>query len=56
MIKIKNSGNLYLTDMDPLESYLHLRKLELLKKYWAEVFRNHVLPQLPVTQIAKNFD
>lgn len=56
MIKIKNRDNLYLAGMDPLESYFHPRKLELLKKSWAEVFRNHVLPQLPVAQIAKNFD
>jgi hypothetical protein len=56
MIKIKNRDNLYLEGLDPLESYFHPRKLELLKKSWAEVFRNHVLPQLPVTQIAKNFD
>jgi hypothetical protein len=56
MIKIKNRDNLYFEGMDPLESYFHPRKLELLKKSWAEVFRNHVLPQLPVAQIAKNFD
>jgi hypothetical protein len=56
MIKIKNRDNLYLDGLDPLQSYFHPRKLELLKKFWAEVFRNHVLPQLPVAQIAKNFD
>lgn len=56
MIKIKHRDNLYFDGMDPLESYFHPRKLELLKKSWAEIFRNHVLPQLPVAQIAKNFD
>ena len=56
MIKIKDRDNLYFEGMDPLESYFHPRKLELLKKSWAEVFRNYVLPRLPVAQIAKNFD
>jgi hypothetical protein len=56
MIKIKNRDNLYFEGLDPLQNYFHPRKLELLKKSWAEVFRNHVLPQLPVAQIAKHFD
>ena len=56
MIKIKDRDNLYFEGLDPLQNYFHPRKLELLKKSWAEVFRNHVLPQLPVAQIAKHFD
>jgi hypothetical protein len=55
MINIKNRDNLYFEGMDPVESYFHPRKLELLKKSWAEVFRKHVLPQLPVNEIAKHF-
>ena len=55
MIKLKNRDNLYFDGMDPVENYFHPRKLELLKKSWAEVFRNHVLPKLPVKEIAKHF-
>ena len=55
MIKIKNRDNLYFDGMDPVETYFHPRKLALLKKSWADIFRNHVLPKLPVTEIAKHF-
>lgn len=41
--------------MDPLESYFNPRKLELLKNSWADVFREFVLPKLPVDKLAKNY-
>ena len=56
MIKIKNRDNLYFEGMDPIDNHFHQRKIELLKKSWARVFRDHVLPKLPVKQIAKHFD
>jgi len=56
MIKIKNRDNLYFDGMDPMDNHFHQRKIELLQKSWAGVFRDHVLPQLPVKEIAKHFD
>jgi len=56
MIKIKSRDNLYFNGMDPVDDHFHQRKIDLLKTSWAGVFREHVLPQLPVKEIAKNFD
>jgi len=56
MIKVKNRNNLYFEGMDPWENVLSSRKLSLLKKSWAEVFKQHILPQLPVDEIAKHFN
>ena len=55
MIKIKSRDNLFFPDMDPGENSLHKRKLTLLKKSWAGVFREHVLPKLPIAQLKKHF-
>jgi len=56
MIKIKNCDNLYFDGMDPMDNHFHQRKIDLLKKSWAGVFREHVLPKLPVKEIAKHYD
>ncbi len=56
MIKIKNRDNLYFEGMAPFDNHFHQRKIDLLKISWAGVFRDHVLPQLPVNEIAKNYD
>lgn len=56
MINIKNRDNLFFEGMDPWENALSAKKLSLLKKSWAEVFRQHILPQMPVKQIAKHFN
>ena len=56
MIKIKSRDNLYLDGMDPIDDHFHQRKIDLLKISWAGVFREHILPQLPVKEIAKHFD
>lgn len=56
MIKIKNRDNLYFDGMDPVDNHFHQRKIDLLKQSWAGVFREHVLPKLPVKEIAKNYD
>jgi len=55
MIKVKNRNNLYFEGMDPWENALSAKKLSLLKKSWAEVFRQHILPHMPVQHIAKHF-
>lgn len=56
MIKIKNRNNLYFEGMDPWENVLSGKKLSLLQKSWAKVFRQHILPHMPVRQVAKYFD
>jgi hypothetical protein len=56
MIKITNRDNLCFEGMDPWETSVHPRKLALLKKSWAGVFREHALPKLPVKKLAKNFN
>lgn len=55
MINIKNRDNLTFEGMDPWETHVPKRKLQLLKNSWAEVFRNHVLSQLPVNRLMKHF-
>ncbi len=56
MIKVKNRNNLYLKGMDPWENSLSAKKLARLKKSWAEIFKQHILPRMPITQIAKYFN
>lgn len=56
MIKIKNRDNLYFQGMDPWENALSRKKLALLQKSWAEIFRKHILPKMPISHVAKYFD
>lgn len=56
MIKIKNRDNLCFEGMDPWENTLSAKKLSLLQKSWAAVFRNHILPMMPLRQVASHFD
>ena len=56
MIKIKNRDNLYFPGMDPWENALSPKKLSLLQKSWAEIFRQHILPKMPINHVAKYFD
>ena len=56
MIKIKNRNNLHFTGMDPWEKALSARKLALIRKSWAEIFRRHILPKMPIGAVAKYFD
>jgi len=55
MIKVKNRNNLYFEGMDPWENALSAKKLSLLRESWAEVFRQHILPYMPVQHITKYF-
>ena len=55
MIKVKNRDNLYFTGMDPWENALSAKKLARLKKSWAEIFRQHILSRMPITQVAKYY-
>ena len=56
MIKIKNRNNLYFEGMDPWGNTLSAKKLSLLQKSWAEIFRKHILPKMPIGAVAKYFD
>lgn len=56
MLRAKNRDNLYFEGMDPWEEALSAKKLALLRNSWAEIFRRHILPHMPVGQIAKHFD
>ena len=56
MLKVKNRDNLYFEGMHPWENAVSAQKLALLKKSWAEIFRQHILPQMPVAQIARHFN
>ena len=55
MFKIKNRDKLYLPGMDPWENHLHKKKLALLKKSWAGIFRERFLHKLPVAKLKKYF-
>jgi len=56
VIKVKNRDNLYFTGMDPWENALSAKKLARLKESWAEIFRQHILSRMPITQVAKYFN
>jgi hypothetical protein len=55
MIKVKDPNKLYFEGMDPWGDRISERKLQLLKNSWAEIFRVHVLPKLPVKHMTKYF-
>jgi hypothetical protein len=56
MLKVKNRDNLYFEGMDPWKNALSAKKLALLQKSWAEIFRQHILPEMPIHHVAKYFD
>ncbi len=57
MVKVKNRYNLYLDGMDPWKNALSAKKLALLQKSWAEIFRKHILLKMPpVRPVARYFD
>lgn len=56
MVNVKDRNNLYFEGMDPWENALSAKKLALLQKSWAEIFRKHILPKLPIHAVAKHFD
>ncbi len=56
MIKVKNRNNLYFEGMNPWENVLSAKKLALLQKSWAEIFRSHILTKMPIRHVAKYFD
>ncbi len=56
MLKIKSRNNLSFEGMDPWENALSAKKLALLQKSWAEIFRKHILPKMPIRQVGKYFD
>ena len=56
MLKVKNRDNLYFEGMDPWQNALSAKKLVLLQKSWAEIFRKHILPKMPIHHVAKYFD
>lgn len=55
MITIRKRNNLYFPGMDPWEMNLPARKINRLKNSWAGIFRQHVLPKLPVAKLKKYF-
>jgi hypothetical protein len=56
MLKVKNRNNLYFEGMDPWQNTLSAKKLALLQKSWAEIFRKDILPSMPIRDVAKYFD
>ena len=42
MLKVKNRDNLYFEGMDPWQNTLSAKKLALLQKSWAEIFRKDI--------------
>jgi hypothetical protein len=56
MLKVKNRHNLYFEGMNPWENVLSAKKLSLLQKSWAEIFRSHILTKMPIRHVAKYFD
>ncbi len=55
MRKINILNKLTFDGMEPWRGYLSDQKIKLLESSWAGVFRNEILPVLPVNILAKNF-
>jgi len=55
MRKQKNLDNLSFEGMEPWQGYLSDAKIELLNKTWAGAFRQFILPNLPVDNLAKHY-
>lgn len=56
MINAKPRNNLTFPGMNPWEMSLSKKKIELLKKSWAGIFREHFLSNLPVGPVSKHFN
>ncbi len=55
MIKSRDISESLFSDFELLESVYSYRKLNLLKKSWAGVFRKHILPLLPAEKIRRKY-
>ncbi len=55
MQKIKNRKQLTFEGMPSWKGSLSERKVKLLKKTWAGVFQEHILPNLPIDRLASHF-
>jgi competence protein ComGF len=53
MVRIDYKEQLYLPGLETWRDYFSPRKQELLLKSWAETFRVFILPNLPVSEVAK---
>jgi len=53
MINIKNKDQLMVPGIESWEGILSPEKIRILKKSWAEIFRNNILPQIPMDKIIK---
>lgn len=55
MIKIKNKDQLFFSGFEEWQNMYSGKKLKILQKSWAGVFREHILPSLPVKKILKYY-
>jgi hypothetical protein len=55
MRKQKNLNNLSIEGMEAWQGYLSQEKREILIKSWAGTFRRHILPNLPIEELSKNY-
>ena len=53
MIKIRNTEQLSIDGFESWRNIFSSKKLELLEKSWAGIFREHILPLLPAEEIIK---
>lgn len=52
MIKVNNKEQLEVEGLESWRGILSEKKIKLLKKSWAEVFRNYILPSIPIEKVA----
>lgn len=52
---VRNRNILYFPGMEPWKGQLNRRKIELLENSWAGIFREHIVPRLPVEKLASHF-
>lgn len=55
MKRIKNPSKLYIPGFEPWRGYLTEKKVDLLEKSWAGVFRKYVTPKLPVKKLGEHY-
>ncbi len=55
MIKIRPRNISYFKGMEPWRGRLNKKKIELLQKSWAGVFKDHILQTLPIEEVSKQY-
>ena len=55
MIKMRPRNISYFKGMEPWQGRLNNKKIELLQRSWAGIFKDHILQTLPINEVSKQY-